>query len=234
MKNIWQNSFTRWIETVKYLNCPFLYFSFTFYFFLFFSSFLFLSLLFFSSSPPYPFTPPPLHPRLRLHLLPHTAAASSRCRPLPTAPPLAARASSPCRCPCLLLLSPTPPRAGRHHELPPALHCRHKMARGGAARGGKGGRRHGEAPRSRTEPPFSSSASPQSAPESVFFRLRSWSQERTTRLAGLRSKSVLELLVEPCQTDSTSVIISTKTQNFKLSSSLCENDAPVGMIYVKF
>ena len=103
MKNVWQNSFTYWIEVVKCLNYLSLYSSFTFssfFSFLFFFPYLFLSLLLFpplllirlSSSPccasqPPP-APPPLGVRPRRHLPSSASAAASRRPPAPAPPSL--------------------------------------------------------------------------------------------------------------------------------------------------
>jgi len=105
MEPFWKtsgNGFTYWIEVVKCLNCPSLYFSFTFFFLFFFPLLFFFSSPFlFSSSPPYPiahlpclvaFVRPIPASGLRLSLHPrHRLLASARAttsRPPPAPPPL--------------------------------------------------------------------------------------------------------------------------------------------------
>jgi hypothetical protein len=87
LENVSQNNFTCWIEIVKCLNCPSLFF--LFYLFLLFS-FIFLSFLFLYPflfpSPPLPFhTPPPMR-LARFHRATNlrTTAATSLAPPSPS------------------------------------------------------------------------------------------------------------------------------------------------------
>ena len=81
LKNVWQNGFTRWIETVKCLNCPFLYF-----FFFPFSPLIFFFSPFFPSSLSIRLPPPTLASLSPQPHLPRLALVAGGPRPPPRAP----------------------------------------------------------------------------------------------------------------------------------------------------
>ena len=108
LENVWQNGFTYWVEVVKYLNYPSLYFSLIFFFPFSFSFSSFFPLLFFfspssffSSSPPYPVARSSPSSLRLIRPLPPLAPPPSRpplapppSRPPPELPPASARSAA--------------------------------------------------------------------------------------------------------------------------------------------